>query len=156
VDEDAGAAMAMTSEAKRALSQTIRKLRTRLIDDLGEAVERAYRLSIPADKADLREAARIRRARLEAWVSEQVRALPEKARASAAARLRYDVVKDAAATLLQRLVYLRLLEAARLRPVPVVTGGWDSRGYKDFREAAPELVRPVAAGGVGDETEGYA
>ena len=28
-------------------------------------------------------------------------------------------------------------------------GGWESRGYKDFREFAPELVRC-------DESEGYA
>jgi len=149
-------AMAMTSEAKRALSQTIRKLRVRLLDELGEALQRAYRLSIDASKAVLSEAARIRRARLEGWIAEHVRALPAKLRPGAAERLRDDVVKDAAATLLQRLVYLRLLEAAKLRPVAVVTGGWESRGYKDFREAAPELVRPLQAGGVGDETEGYA
>jgi len=148
--------MAMTSEAKRALSQTIRKLRARLIDELGEAIQGAYRLSIEAGKAVLSEVARVRRARLEGWIAEQVRALPAKSRPGAAERLRDDVVKDAAATLLQRLVYLRLLEAAKLRTVAVVTGGWESRGYKDFREAAPELVRPVQAGGVGDETEGYA
>jgi hypothetical protein len=105
-------AMAMTSEAKRALSQTIRKLRARLIEELGEAVDRAYRLSIDARKATLPEAARIRRARLEGWIAEQVRTLPEKARSGAPARLLGDVVKDAAATLLQRLVYLRLLEAS--------------------------------------------
>jgi len=134
--------MAMTSEAKRALSQTIRKLRARLIEELGEATASAYRLSIEASKANLDEAARLRRARLEAWIGEQVRALPEKSRSGAAARLLGDVVKDAAATLLQRLVYLKLLEAAKLRPVAIVTGGWESRGYKDFREAAPELVRP--------------
>jgi hypothetical protein len=150
--------MAMTSEAKRALSQTIRKLRTRLIDDLGVATEEAYRLSIGAGKARLSEAARIRRARLEGWVAEQVRPLPDKARPAAAARAHADVVKDAAATLLQRLVYLRLLEATKLRPVAVVTGGWDSRGYKDFREAAPELVRPArpGRGDVHDDSEGYA
>jgi hypothetical protein len=148
--------MAMTSEAKRALSQTIRKLRARLLAELGEATEGAYRLAIGADKAALSEAARLRRARLEGFVAEQVRALPVKARPGAAARLLGDVVKDAAATLVQRLVYLRLLEAAKLRPVAVVTGGWDSRGYKDFREAAPELVRPAQAGGAGDESEGYA
>lgn len=36
----------------------------------------------------------------------------------------------AGATLLQRLVYLRLLETNDLCTVPIVTGGWDSRGYK--------------------------
>ena len=151
--------MAMTSEAKRALSQTIRKLRQRLLDDLREATEGTYRLSIDAGKARLSEANRIRRQRLEIWVAEQVRPLPEKSRPAAAVRAHADVIKDAAATLLQRLVYLRLLEAAKLRPVAVVTGGWDSRGYKDFREAAPELVQPERPGRTGDlrdETEGYA
>src|SRR5260370_39435750 len=37
---------------------------------------------------------------------------------------------------------------ARLRSTAVVTGGWESSAYKDFRELAPALVR-------GDETEGY-
>ena len=179
----------MTSDGKRALAKTIRALRTRLIGDLGEATERVYRLSVvDAKKAQLDEAARVKRGRLEGWIDEQVRALPQtgtKANATAgaaersrnganqrtlesaanpaersrnganqrtlesAARLRDDVVKDAAATLLLRIVYLRLLEASGLSAVKVVTGGWDSRGYKDFREAAPELIRA-------DETEGYA
>ena len=46
-------------------------------------------------------------------------------------------------------MFLRLLEAAGLRDESVVTGGWESRGYKQFRGFAPELVR-------GDESEGYA
>ncbi|MCA9678854.1 MAG: BREX-6 system adenine-specific DNA-methyltransferase PglX [Myxococcales bacterium] len=142
----------MTSDAKRALSRTIRELRKRLLDDLGAAMNAAYKLSIDAKKATLDESARVRRARLDGWVDEQVRALPAGKRAGAAERLRGDVVKDAAATLLQRLVYLRLLESTGLRKLKVVTGGWESRGYADFREAAPELVRP----GLGDETEGYA
>ena len=139
----------MTSEAKRALAKTIRGLRGRLIEELGEAMERAYLLSIDAKKAELDEAARVKRARLESAIDEQVRALPKDKQAGAAERLRGEVVKDVAATLLVRLVYLRLLEANGLVAVKVVTGGWDSRGYKDFGEAAPELVRA-------DETEGYA
>ncbi len=141
--------MTMTTEAKRALSKTIRGLRARLLEDLAEATERAYRLSIDAKRAELDEAARVKRTRLEGWIDEQVRALPAKARQGAPERLRLEVVKDAAATLLVRLVYLRLLEASGLSPVKVVTAGWNSRGYKDFREVAPELVRA-------DETEGYA
>ena len=139
----------MTSDAKRALSRTIRELRRRLIDDLGEATERAYRLSIDAKKASLDEASRVQRARLESWIDEQVRASGKR---DSGARLRADVVKDAAATFLQRIVYLRLLEASGLRSEKIVTGGWESKGYKDFREAAPELVRPSSA----NETEGYA
>lgn len=144
----------MTDKAKQLLAKKIRELRARLIEDLGEATERAYRLSLESKKAKLDEAARIKRARLEGWIDEQVRALPAKGRAGAALRLRQDVVKDAAATLLLRLVYLRLLEASGLSSPKIVTGGWDSRGYKDFREAAPELAR--SAPGARDDTEGYA
>jgi hypothetical protein len=67
---------------------------------------------------------------------------------------RREAEKLAAATFLNRLVMLRLLEAPgpdgtpAMRSPAVVTGGWESRGYKDFRELAPALVR-------GDATEGF-
>ena len=141
--------MPMTPKAKSALSSTIRSLRTRLLDDLHAATEGAYRLSLKAKDAKLGEAARIRRERLENWIDEQVRALPQKEQAGASERFRLEVEKDAASTLLNRIVYLRLLEANGLREERVATGGWDSQGYKQFREFAAELVR-------GDESEGYA
>ncbi len=63
----------MTDKAKQVLAKKIRELRARLIEDLGEATERAYRLSLEGKKAKLDEAARIKRARLEGWIDEQVR-----------------------------------------------------------------------------------
>jgi hypothetical protein len=75
------------------------------------------------------------------WLDEQTRAVAAKARPEAKQRLFGELIKDAGATLLQRLVYLRLLETNGLRTVPIVTGGWDSRGYKDFREVAPRETR---------------
>ena len=141
--------MPMTPDAKRALSKTIRALRTRLLDDLHVATEGAYRLSIKAKDAKLDEATRIKRERLESWIAEQVRALPKKEQLGSSERFRLEVEKDVAATLLNRIVYLRLLEATGLRKEKVVTGGWESRGYKHFREFAQQLVR-------GDESEGYA
>ncbi|MDH5674429.1 MAG: BREX-6 system adenine-specific DNA-methyltransferase PglX [Myxococcales bacterium] len=141
--------MSMTPDEKRELSRTIRSLRARLLDDLHAATEGAYRLSIREKDAKLSEAARVRRQRLERWIAEQVRALPKKQQAGAAERLRREVEKDAASTWLNRIVYLRLLEAAGLRQEKLVTGGFESRGYKDFREHAPELVQ-------GDASEGYA
>ena len=141
--------MSMTPEAKRALSGTIRALRTRLLDDLHATTEGVYRLSLKAKDAKLGEAARIRRERLESWISEQVRALPKKGQSGASERFRLEVEMDAASTLLNRIVFLRLLEVSGLREERVATGGWESRGYKHFREFAPALVR-------GDESEGYA
>jgi hypothetical protein len=158
----------LTSEAKQLLATTIRGLRTRLLRDLGDEAERRYRLSVPIDKAGLDEAHHRRRERLEAWLDERVRAggavqstgkVAEKTTASrakgtdkvqAAARERFlhQAVKEAAATLLNRLVLLRHLEALGLSRPPVVTGGWNSGGYREFCAFAPALT--------GDETEGYA
>ena len=150
--------MPMTSDAKRALSTSIRSLRARLLDDLHAATETAYRLSVRASDAGLDEAARARRGRLEAWVAEQLRtqgAAKGNPKGSRSAEdFRREAEKQAAYTLLNRLVLLRLMEAPGpsgqpLRAPAVLTGGWESRAYEDFRQLAPGLVR-------GDETEGYA
>jgi hypothetical protein len=148
----------MTSDAKRALSTSIRSLRARLLDDLHAATETAYRLSVRASDAGLDEAARARRGRLEAWVAEQLRAQGAAKGKSEGGRsaedFRREAEKQAAYTLLNRLILLRLMEAPGpsgqpLRAPAVVADGWESRAYQDFRQLAPGLVR-------GDETEGYA
>ncbi|UPU38267.1 BREX-6 system adenine-specific DNA-methyltransferase PglX [Geomonas paludis] len=145
----------MTSDAKSTLSTTIRSLRGRLLDDLLAGTESTYRLSIPIRDAGLDEAARIRRGRLEAWVAEQLRAQGSgKVKSPRSAEdFRREAEKQAAYTFLNRIVLLRLMEAPGpsgepLRTPAVVTGGWESRAYKDFRQLAPGLVR-------GDATEGY-
>lgn len=148
--------MTMTSDAKRALSKTIRELRAYLLEALHAAVETEYRFSIKrAQDADLDEARTARRRRFEGWIAEQLRAEALSSKAAAkkksgrtAEDFRRDAEKQAAYTLLNRLVFLRLLEAAGLSAPHVVTGGWDSRGYRDFRELAPALVQD-------DPTEGY-
>ncbi|MEE9383579.1 MAG: BREX-6 system adenine-specific DNA-methyltransferase PglX [Nannocystaceae bacterium] len=141
--------MTMTPEAKSLLCKTIRSLRGRLLGDLEDALSREYKLAVDATKAKLSHEQALKRGRLDAWVDEQVRALGTKAnKAEARTRFRGEVVKTAAYTLLNRLVYLRLLEATELRKVPVVTGDWASRGYQDFRDLAPALTH--------DDTEGYA
>ena len=113
--------MTMTSDAKRALATTIRGLRARLLDDLRASTESTYRLSALAHLAGLDAATRRRRERLKAWAEEQERAqIPGKgAKAAKAAKgdartvdefLR-EAEKQAAYTLLNRVVVLRLLEA---------------------------------------------
>jgi hypothetical protein len=146
----------MDSSARKFLSSTIRSLRARLLDDLHAATETAYRLSVRTRDAGLDEASRVRRGRLEAWVAEQLRAQgATKAKGiRSAEEFRREAEKQAAYTLLNRLVLLRLMETPGpsgepLRAPAVVTGGWESRAYKDMRQLAPGLVR-------GDETEGYA
>jgi hypothetical protein len=217
--------MAMTTDAKQALKETVRSLRARLLADLHDATESQWQLGVRVQNADLDEATRATRATFEAWAAEQVRtqvapaaptrvkrakrakqarrrsAAPDAAvdaeattsdssgtsstgsspsstssssdasttatavaASSRASRstggertaddFRREAEKLAAATLLNRLVMLRLLEAPgpdgqpAMRSPAVVTGGWESRGYKDFRELAPALVR-------GDATEGF-
>jgi len=140
----------MSPEAKSALSSTVRGLRTRLLDDLHDATEAAYRLSVRARDAALSEAAGVRRARLDAWLDEQVRAgATQGRRGRERAHFLREVEKRAAYTLLNRLVLLRLLEGMGLRKVPVLTGGWESEGYRHLREIARVLVRD-------DPSEGYA
>lgn len=148
--------MTMSAEAKRALSTTIRSLRTNLLADLHAATETAYRLAVRAQEAGLAEAAKAKRARLEDWLAEQRRAQADTKSQPVRtdADFRREAEEQAAYTLLNRLVILRLMEAPGpsgepLRAPAVVTGGWESRAYKDFRQLAPALVR-------NDPTEGYA
>ncbi len=104
---------------------------------------------MPAGDAELPEAAAVKRQRFEGWLDEQVRAQTGSKERRTADDFRREVEKQAAYTLLNRLVILRLMEAADLRSPKVVTGGWESPAYKTLRELAPAVVR-------GDETEGYA
>jgi len=138
----------LTPEAKSKLSSTVRSLRDRLISDLQNAIESTYLLSIPVGRAKLREAERVNRLRLEKWLDEQMRG--EKA-ASVAVRQRHllAAIKLAAATVLNRLVVIKQMEAIELIKPKVVTGGWTSPGYREWREFAPELCR-----GGGDEGMG--
>ena len=138
--------MTMTSEAKGQLSKTIRSLREKLLTELGEATDREYLLTIRNPKLDASRS--IRRKRLEDWLDAQVRSQTGKLKRTKD-DFRRDSEKQAAYTLLNRLVILRILEATELRKPKVVTGGWNSSGYKDFRELAPALIRK-------DDSEGYA
>jgi len=152
--------MTMLADAKSHLSTTIRTLRTYLIGDaarpeskgaLQDAVESTYRLSAAARYAGLDEATKVRRGRLEAWIDEQLRTQAGQSGPRVRTRedFRREVEKQAAYTLLNRLVVLRLMEAAGLSQPAVLTSGWESRAYKDYRGLAQALVR-------GDESEGYA
>jgi hypothetical protein len=143
----------LTPEAKQLLSTTIPALRKHLRRTLRDEAERRYRLSVDIKKAGLDEVHRKRRERLEAWLEERVLATqPKKASKKDLAALRQrhldDAVKEAAATFLNRIVLLRHLEALGLSRPAVVTGGWNSKGYREFRGFAPALA--------GDETEGFA
>lgn len=156
--------MTLTPDAKTKLSQTVRSLRGTkenpygglLLKGLREAAESTYRLSIGSvDKTGLWEAEQEKRLRLEAWLEEQVRAdvaskvIKDKPQEKAVSRERHllEAIQLAGATLLNRLVVIKQLEAQGLIKPMVVTGGWRSSGYKEFREFAPDLCK--------DDTEGY-
>lgn len=119
----------LDSTSKEALRKTVRALRERLIDELATAADGAYQLSVKLEKAKLPEAARVRRERLEGWLAEQARA----DRRPRADHL-HDAVKQAAHTLLNRLVVLRILEHHGLSEPAVVTGGLKSPGYREYAE----------------------
>ncbi len=151
--------MPLTSEAKRLLAETIRGtaqdpakgLRHRLLEAIKSEAAGRYRLAVPLKDAGLDEAHRRRRERLDAYLDEKTRATKPKTASEAAEtrkRLLREAEKEAGATLLNRIITLRLLEARGLSRPPVVTGGWNSKGYREFRDFAPGLID--------DETEGYA
>ena len=153
----------LTPEAKKLLAETIRGsaqdpekgLRARLLRAIHDEADRRYRLSVPIAEAGLDEAHRKRRERIAAWVDERARATKPKndtERKSTRERLLAQAEKEAAATLLNRLVLLRHLEAQGLSRPAVLTGGWNSKGYREFREFAPTLC----TNGTTDATEGYA
>jgi hypothetical protein len=75
----------LTPQAKSHLSTTIRTLRERMVRDIRDAAEMEFHLSVKAADAELTEAGRIRRGRLEEYIDERVRAEKpknEKARAA--------------------------------------------------------------------------
>ena len=144
-------ATTLDSGAKEALRKTVRSLRTRLIDQLTEAAKGEYRLDVGIEKARLPEARKCRRERLEAWLDEQVRA-NGKSKGKGAVDLRQRhfqrAVKEAAHTLLNRIVLLRILEHHGIMSPAVVTGGWSSPAYeKEFVHYAGPLTD--------DDTRGY-
>jgi hypothetical protein len=153
--------MSLTPEAKKLLAETIRGttqdpekgIRARLLRAIHDEADRRYRLSVPIGEAGLDEAHRRRRERIEAWVDERARAAKPKTTELKATkdRLLAQAEKEAAATLVNRLVLLRNLEALGLSKPAVVTGGWSSKGYREFREFAPTLC----TSGTTDATEGY-
>lgn len=161
----------LSPDAKAKLSATIRSLRERLLIDLPNAAESTYRFSIhlfskkqleprsevefdPKNKAGLLEEGFQKRLRIEQWLYEQVRAetggkalKDEKQERAIWDRHLHTAIKLAAATLLNRLIVMRQMEALGLMRYKVVTGGWSSSGYRGFRDFAPDLCK--------DDTEGY-
>jgi hypothetical protein len=140
----------LTPEAKNKLSNTIPTLRERLLIDLHNAADSAYRLSVPLAKAGLDEEHRMKRQRLEVWLDEQARSesrSKQETVAQARERHRLTAEKLAAATFLNRIVVIKHMEALELLKPKVVTGGWQSPGYREFREFATALLK--------DDTEGF-
>ena len=148
--------------AKEALRKTVRALRAELLDKLAAAARSEYRLDVAPDKAGLPEARRCKRERLDAWLDAEVasssdssssggagKAKPGKHAEAARQRAFDQAVKEAASTLLNRLVLIRILEHhGALRPA-VVTGGFKSPAYEqEFLHYAGPLA--------GDDTRGYA
>ncbi|MCC6649981.1 MAG: BREX-6 system adenine-specific DNA-methyltransferase PglX [Candidatus Eisenbacteria bacterium] len=148
--------MVLTGAAKEALRRAVRGLRARLIEQLTEAAKGEYRLDVALDKAQLPEARRCRRQRLEAWLEEQARSMrgptatkPSKtAEAEERQRFLQQAVKEAAHTLLNRLVVVRILEHHGVLAPAVVTGGWSSPAYE---QEFVHYAGPLAA----DDTRGY-
>lgn len=135
----------MTPEARRALSDTVQHLRASLVEHLHGAVESRWRPSLPAEELDAAD--RRARERFEEAVAERTRGTKR-----SAADVRADLERLAAATWLNRLVFLRIFEApapAHRKSARVVTGYKSSPAYTEF-------VRDYAGPLGQDDTFGYA
>ena len=145
----------LTSEAKEALRKAVRGLRGRLIDRLDEAAEGEYRLRPPPESAQLPEARRGRRERLRRGSTSRCgRAQAqgqeaEQGRGRRAARAALEqAVKEAAYTLLNRLVLVRILEHPGCRAGVVTRRVGQRRPTRRVRRTTPAAA--------GDDTRGYA
>jgi hypothetical protein len=133
----------MAPEAMEALSAYVRRLRTLLEGDLSVQLDRRFRLAVPRSQAGLDVREHALRTRLEAWLAERTRA---RAHSSGSpedlvrAEVRRTAESEMAARMLLQLVLLRQLEACRVSRPAVLTGGWSSKGYLEFRSHAPGLV----------------
>lgn len=138
----------LTPESKAQLRKTVRGLRASLIAQLKESAEQRYLLSLTPAKAaaKLTAAAMARRRRLDEALDQA--AAEDGGGKDARARAFEAAAKEAGATLLNRLVLLRHLEALGLSKPAVVTGGWMSKGYREFQQVAPALCE--------NETQGMA
>ena len=124
----------LDQRAKEALRKGVRGLRERLIAELTEEVKSEYQLDLASDKAKLPAGWREKRARLEASLLERARMAPKAAKGKAKAgevdalELRLAAT-EAAHTLLNRLVFLRILEHHGVLAPALVTRGWDSPAF---------------------------
>lgn len=139
----------MSPQAKSWLSDTVRSLRATLLKDLQDGLQETYRLSIPLERAGLDLERSSQRRRVEAWADEQARGAnrgQKETVAQARARHISSGVKLVAATWLNRLVVLGQMEALGLVRTQVLTGGWSSPGFREFRDFAPALAAEESEG----------
>ncbi len=134
--------MALTVESKKQLRETVRELRSTLVKDLQDYAEERYLLAVKQKPKLPAERLEHRRRLLSALRQRaEERGTDDGVELTLAAR-------EAAATWLNRLVLIRQLEAFRVSSPAVVTGAWNSTGYKQFRSFAPALCE--------DDTQGMA
>ena len=145
----------LSPTTKAQLSKTIRNLRDRLITDLHNAVESTYLMGVKLEQVQLDEERHCKRERLEKYLEELVKGdlavykgkQSPKLKQELRDRHRQDLEKLAAATWLNRLAVIKHLEAMELLKPKLVTGGWQSAAFKEFRDYAPEFLQ--------EEDQGY-
>ncbi|MEO8179577.1 MAG: DNA methyltransferase [Deltaproteobacteria bacterium] len=133
----------MAPAAMEVLAASVRRLRTLLEQDLATQLDRRFRLAVPSGQAGLDAKGQASRARWERWISERSRARAHTSKVPEALvcdEVRKLAESEMAARLLLQLVLLRQLEAAHVSRPAVLTGGWGSKGFLEFRDHAPGLT----------------
>lgn len=143
----------LDQKAKEALRKGVRGLRERLILELTNEAKSEYQLDIPSDKAKLTARRREHRNRLEASLLERSRLATKSVSKAKAKSGEVDALQlrlaatEAAHTLLNRLIFLRILEHHGVLKPALVTGGWDSPAFaQEFSNYGAEFKSEPSRG----------
>ena len=134
----------MNPDVMDALAAAVRRLRNMLEEDFSTQLERRFRMAVSMKHAGLDEKRAVLRRRLETWLRQRARArsrLTGVSAQEARSSVRRETASGMASRTLLRLVLLRQLEAGGVMRPAVLTGGWESKGYVEFREYAPQLLK---------------
>lgn len=132
----------LTEQTRKALKTTVDAIRAQLISELYAATDQRFSFAAKnRDKLPLSPQDQYDWQLLQNWCQDPMRAQRDFTGNVTA------LIKEVAYTLTNRLFILRQLEARQIHSLPVLTGGKESVGYREFREFCPELCR--------GEDEGY-
>jgi hypothetical protein len=124
----------LTESTKKKLKEVVSTIRERLLIDLYKSLDQKFSF-IARDRSKLKLDSKIRYQYdvLKNWCDE-----PNRIEKGLEANI-WEVIKEAAYTLTNRLLIVKQLEIRGIQQIKVITGGKESEGYKQFRDLCPQV-----------------